>query len=371
MEVGALDYVAVFVGTLALTLFLTPVAVRLAVRRSVLDHPNAIKTQASPVPYLGGLAIVVAFATVVLVAALVRRPAPGFTELGVILALAVALAVVGLLDDLRGLSPWLRLGLEIGAGLVVWATPAGATVFSNNAVDAVVTVVWVVGVTNALNLLDNMDGLSAGVSAIAAGSIFVVAEDNGQFLVATLAIALAACAVGFLRSNFHPARIYMGDAGALFLGFMLAVLALKLEFPEQPKSVSLFVPVLLLGIPLFDTTLVTLNRLRHRRSPMSGGRDHTSHRIVFIGIPVPIAVALIYVASASLGVLAFVVSREARTTAFVLIAWAASIAAMFGALLSAVPVYETSRRQRVMLLKVERDEEPRTVVDPHRGERPA
>jgi UDP-GlcNAc:undecaprenyl-phosphate GlcNAc-1-phosphate transferase len=362
VELGGWDYAAVFVATLLLSLFLTPLAVRIAVRHEIVDRPSAIKAQRSPVPYLGGAAILLAFTIVILGASLVDRPHSGLGELAIILGLAALLALLGLADDLRGLSPWLRLCVEIAAGVVVWATPAGAELFRNDVANLVVTVAWIVGITNAFNLLDNMDGLSAGVAGIAALSIFVLAEDNGQFLVATLAIALAGCAAGFLRSNFHPASVYMGDAGALFLGFLLSVLALKLRFVAEPKIVSFGVPIVVLGVPLFDTLLVTLNRLRHDRSPLSGGRDHASHRLVFVGIPVPVTVVLIYGAAASLGVLGFVLSRQPRTTGLVLLGWVAVIAALLGGLLSAVPVYETSRRRHLMLQEVERH-----VVEPEHG----
>ena len=140
-----------------------------------------------------------------------------------------------MLDDLRGLSPVGAIVAEVAAGLAVWGVGAGVDLFGPGVTDAVVTVVWVVGITNAFNLLDNMDGLSSGVAAIAAGSIFVIAASNGQFLVAALSIGLAGCALGFLRHNFHPATIYMGDAGALFLGFVLAYLGLKLRFDAPDR----------------------------------------------------------------------------------------------------------------------------------------
>ncbi|MCU1486253.1 MAG: Undecaprenyl-phosphate N-acetylglucosaminyl 1-phosphate transferase, partial [Actinomycetia bacterium] len=222
-----------------------------------------------------------------------------------------------------------------------------------------VTVLWIVGVTNAFNLLDNMDGLSAGVAAIAALFVFVMAADNGQFLVATLSVALVGCAGGFLRRNFHPAQIYMGDAGALFLGFTISVLVLKLDFVDQPRSLALAVPVVLLGVPLFDTALVTVNRLLHGRSPLSGGRDHVSHRLVFIGVPVPVAVGLIYMVAGSLGCMALVLSRVDRGSGLILMGWLAVVAAGLGALLSVVPVYETSQRRHLRLQEVARSvEEP-------------
>jgi UDP-GlcNAc:undecaprenyl-phosphate GlcNAc-1-phosphate transferase len=348
------EYPVVFAVTLGLTLVFTPLALRFALRRGALDHPTEIKTQESPVPYFGGAAILAAFCAVVLIASVLHPPASGLGELAVILGLALALGVVGLIDDLRGLSPWIRLVLEIGAGVAVWGTSAGADIFGNDAMNLAITVVWIVGVVNAVNLLDNMDGLSAGVSAIAAMFIFVMAAENGQFLVAVLAIALAGCAAGFLRSNFHPARIYMGDAGALFLGFVLAVMALKLQFVDSPQVVALGVPVLVLGVPIFDTVLVTVNRLVHGRNPLSGGRDHTSHRMVFMGIPVPATVTIVYLGAASLGCLAVVLSRVDRTTGLILLAWISGVAVLVGVLLSLVPVYQTSRRRHLMLQEIER-----------------
>ena len=356
MQLSGLDYLAVFAVTLVVTLFLTPLALRVAVRRGILDRPNEIKAQESPMPYLGGISIVVSFALVVVVAALIDRPHSGLDELLVILGVGVALAVLGLLDDLRGLSPYVRIAGEVAAGVVIWATPASAEVFANDFLNLVVTVGWVLLVTNAMNLLDNMDGLSAGVAAIAAIAVCILAAESGQFLVATLAAGIAGCAAGFLRSNFHPARIYMGDAGALFLGFMLAVLCLKLQFPDAPRVTGLFVPVFVLGVLLFDTTLVTVNRLLHKRSPIVGGRDHTSHRLVFVGISVRVAVSLIYLAALSLGTLAFALARADQTTGIVLIVWVLVLAGFIGTLLSRVPVYETSRRRHLMLQEVVRHE---------------
>ncbi len=214
MTGGGWQYLAVFAVAAALSLVFTPLVLRFAISRAVLDYPGGHKGHADPVPYLGGLAIVGSFAVTVIIAAVVRPPVSGRGELLAVLGLAFLLAIVGLLDDLKGLSPAVRLVVEVAAGLVLWKIGAGVQLFGPGFTDALVTIVWVVGITNAFDLLDNMDGLSSGVAAIAAGSIFVIASQNGQFLVAGLAIGLAGCALGFLRHNFHPARIYMGDAGA-------------------------------------------------------------------------------------------------------------------------------------------------------------
>jgi UDP-GlcNAc:undecaprenyl-phosphate GlcNAc-1-phosphate transferase len=332
-------YASVFAVSAVLSLVLTPFAVTFATKHGLLDRPGAHKAHESPVPYLGGLVLVGAFSLAVLVAALVRPPVSGRDELVVLLVIALGLSVVGLLDDLRGLGVWPRILCEVAAGAGLYAVGAGVQLFQSDAANAIVTIVWVVGITNAFNLLDNMDGLSAGVAAIAAGSILLIAATNGQFLVAGLAAGTAGCAVGFLRHNFHPARIYMGDSGSLFLGVVLAYLAMKLRF-DGSASVTFLVPIMVLGVAIFDTTLVTVCRLAHRRSPFQGGRDHTSHRLVALGIPVPLAVTLIYVVAALFGGVGLLISRVDDVDAYILAGLVVIVCLSLGVLLSRVPVYD-------------------------------
>jgi UDP-GlcNAc:undecaprenyl-phosphate GlcNAc-1-phosphate transferase len=240
---------------------------------------------------------------------------------------------------------------------VVSLDGAGTDLQAGRAFDLVVTVVWVVGITNAFNLLDNMDGLSAGVASIAGLAFAVIAALNGQFLVAALGAGVGGCAAGFLRHNFHPAKIYMGDAGSLFLGYLLAVLGLELKLSATPPVVALFVPMLVLGLPLFDTTLVTVQRLLHGRSPMQGGRDHTSHRLVWVGIPVPVAVCLLYATAVALGWLALLLARLDTLSGLLLIGFVLTCGTFLLGLLSAVPVYDNSKQRQVML-RVVRDHDP-------------
>lgn len=301
MDLGAAGYAAAFTAALLLSGLLTPLVLRVAVRRDALDRPDeAHKSHDTPVPYLGGLAIAAGF-TISIGAATLLAPPANVAEVLVLLGLALGLAVVGLIDDLRGLSAGVRFAAQIAAGLGVWAVGAGTTLMGSEAANLVVTVVWVVGITNAFNLLDNMDGLSAGVAMIAALAFLGIAAANGQFLVAALSAALAGVAAGFLWHNAHPAKIYMGDAGSLFLGFLLAVIGVRLRLVDTPQLLSAFVPILVLGVAIFDTTLVTVDRLRRGVSPLRGGRDHTSHRLVALGLPVPLAVGAIYAAAVVLG----------------------------------------------------------------------
>lgn len=348
------SYAAVLVASLSFTLALTPVAFRVARWRGWLDKPGGHKGHVEAMPYLGGAAMALGFATAVLVGSVVFS-GPTRGELATIIVAAMVLSVVGLIDDIRhGIGPGIRVAFETVAALVVWRVGSGVDLFPNAGLNALITVLWIVGITNAFNLLDNMDGLSAGVAAIAASFFFLLAATNGQYLVATLAVGLAGCAVAFLRHNFHPARIYMGDCGSMFLGFLVAVLGIKLRFVDAPRIVGLFVPVLVLSVAIFDTTLVTCARLVHRRSPFIGGQDHTSHRLASIGLPVRVAVAVIYASAVGSGWLALVLVRADHVQGLILISFVVVVWTAFGIALGLVPAYETSTREQVVLTRVPR-----------------
>jgi UDP-GlcNAc:undecaprenyl-phosphate GlcNAc-1-phosphate transferase len=301
---AVLEYVAIMIGSALLTVLLVPLALRLALRRGGSAEPPAD----SAAPLLGGAAIVTAFSLVVFALALVSPPATGIAQLAVVLTCAVTLALVGLLDDLRHVRAGLRLLAIAGAAAVLWLADVRIELFPVEALNFALTVLWIVGITTAFNLLDNIDGLSAGVAGLGGLAFAVIAIMNDQYSVAALSAALAGCSLGFLRHNYFPARIRMGDAGSLFLGLLLAVLGIKLRF-EAPTGVTFLVPILVLGVAIFDTTLVVLTRIAAGRSPFQGGRDHTSHRLVAAGLPVPAAVAILYAAAFALGWLGVVASR--------------------------------------------------------------
>lgn len=362
MELGGWSYLGAFVASLAMALVFTPLALRVALKRQVLDRPGDYKVQDSPVPYLGGVAIVVAFSATVLIATALSPPPSGVREVAIALGLAVLLSFVGLGDDLLNFPPAPRFIIQIAAAAVIWWSGVGVYLFHSPILDGLLTILWIVGITNAFNLLDNMDGLSAGIAAIASATFFLLAILNGQVAVAGLSIALCGCALGFLRSNFHPARIYMGDAGSLFFGFMLAVIGIKLRF-DAPVEITFMVPVLVLGVPILDTSLVVASRLAHRLNPFTGGRDHISHRLVFVGLPVRSAVALIYAAGIGLGWLAVVMSRLDVATGFILMGFVVAVAVFAAVMLSLVPVYEHSRRRHMMLMEVVPHEEPTEPVE--------
>lgn len=345
-------YAGAFAVAFALSIGITPLVRAFAHRKAIIDNPGGHKGHVNPTPYLGGVAMLIAFAAAVAFGATISESASPRGELYLVLCIAAALALIGLLDDLKDLGPLVRLLCEVGAAGVLWSNDVRVEAFPHQWMNLAATIVWVVGIVNALNLLDNMDGLSSGVTVIGAGWFATIAAANGQYLVAVLAAAVVGCAAGFLWHNFHPATIYMGDAGALFLGFMLAYLGLKLRF-GGPESTTALVPIIVLAVPIFDTALVTISRVRHGRSPFLGGRDHVSHRLVQLGLPVRVAVILIYLAAIALGAGGYAVSRLEENPGFVVVGTVIAIGLAMAYLLSHVQVYADDTATRRADRKVE------------------
>lgn len=335
----ALSYAGILIGSAAMSLLLTPRAMLLAVQRGLFDRPGGHKSHTDPVPYLGGLAIVAAFVAATGAAVALAPPPARVGEPFVILGLGMAIAFLGFLDDVKGLPRMLRLTIEVGAAAALYVFVEGVQLFDWPALNIAVTVLWVVGITNGVNLLDNMDGLAAGVAVIAASWFFAIAALNGQHLVASLAIGLAGCALGFLKYNRYPARIYMGDAGSLFLGFALAATGIKLRF-DAPVDTTFFVPVLVLGVVILDTTLAVVGRIWRGENPLNGGRDHLSHRLVSLGMRVPSAVMTIHVAAVVVGGLALIMSHLNRGAASLLMGLVIALGLLLVVLLARMPVDE-------------------------------
>ncbi|HUS17370.1 MAG TPA: MraY family glycosyltransferase [Chloroflexia bacterium] len=309
-----LRYTVIMLSAVAIVLFVTPLVRSAATRFGVTDIPSARKVHANPVPLLGGAAIWLGF-----VGSLVLFDTAQFVQqFGSIIAGATLASLVGLWDDRWGMKPLFKLvGQIVAAGLMV-AFGTSVQFLHNDLLNMAVTVLWVVGITNALNLMDNMDGLAGGIASWAAFFFFLLALTTGQRLLAPLALALAGACIGFLYYNFKPGHIFMGDTGSLFLGFMLAAVGIKLRFPLlydpisgtpiDHQSVTWMVPLLVLGLPIFDTTLVTISRLRRRLPITRGGRDHVSHRLVALGATRREAVLILYLTASLLGIAAFAVT---------------------------------------------------------------
>lgn len=266
-------YTIAFLVPVAATLLLTPVAVRAARRFGLLDRPGGHKAHGGATPYLGGVAV----AAGLLVIGAATAGTNG--ELMTILAGALVLGAVGLVDDVRTVPPLVRLLIEAAVGASLWFVGVRAGILDTAIVDLPITVLWVVAVVNAFNVIDNMDGLAAGVAAASALGIASIAALEGDYLVGGFAFAVAGASIGFLRYNLPPASIFLGDAGSMLLGALIAALTLKLDLDVQPDAARLTAVVLLVAVPLFDLSLVMVARLARRRPIWLGGTDHSSHRL--------------------------------------------------------------------------------------------
>lgn len=291
-----------FVG-FATSLALTPLTRRLALRLGVIDKPARRKLHPDSKPMMGGLAIYLALA----LALLLFSPARHIAALAAVLAGAALLALLGLLDDRYDLTWRHKAPVMLLAAAGIVATGVKMTLVGNDWLDVPLTLLWVFTITNAVNYLDNMDGQSAGSTAIAAFFFLIIAWSQHLSLVSLLAAAVLGSALGFLVYNFNPSSSFMGDMGALPLGFILAVLAIKLQF-DQPFSLRWFVPLFVLALPVFDVNLVTWTRIFEGRSPAEAGMDHSSHRLMSLGLGQRQTLALIFAFCVLFGLLATLLS---------------------------------------------------------------
>jgi UDP-GlcNAc:undecaprenyl-phosphate GlcNAc-1-phosphate transferase len=296
----------VFAGALLIAFGATPLARKIAPRLGVMDQPNPRKVHAQPMPLLGGAAIVVAS----IVALLLFQDHFEIQQLIGIFFGAALVSLLGIVDDRWGLRPLLKLLGQIFAAVILIVSGVQVQALPFAWLNILVTLVWIVGITNAFNLLDNMDGLSGGVAAVAAAFFTLMAALTNQTYVGALSAALLGAAIGFLVYNFNPASIFMGDTGSLFLGFMLAAIGIKLRFPENVTFVTWMVPILVLGLPIFDTTLVFISRLRRGQNPLTTpGKDHVSHRLVALGFTTREAVMIHYLVGVAFGMIAIFVTH--------------------------------------------------------------
>jgi len=315
-------FIAAFFIALAITLAGLPWVRRAALALNLVDVPSQRKAHRTPMPLLGGVGI---FLGAILAVLVIYRGEPEPTVLGVLLATTVV-ALTGLIDDYRPLPAWAKLTGQLAGCLILIAFGIRVRLPLPEVVNYAITLLWLVGITNAINFLDNMDGLSAGIAAVIAAFILLLALANGQFLVAALSAALLGACLGFLRYNFPPARIFMGDVGSLFLGFLLAVMGIQLRFPDNSNFVTWMVPVFLFGLPIFDMTLVVVSRLRRGLSPNTAGRDHTNHRLVRLGFSPREAVLILYLFCGVLGMMALYITQASIVEGYLVGGIAAALA---------------------------------------------
>jgi UDP-GlcNAc:undecaprenyl-phosphate/decaprenyl-phosphate GlcNAc-1-phosphate transferase len=322
----------------ALGLVLTLVCERAAPRLGLVARPTADRWHRTVVPMMGGVAIVLGTVLPTLVAASSNR------NLVILTVTALAMAVVGFVDDVRRLNAQAKLLAQIVLSAVLLLFGLELQLTGSRLVDVFITLFWLVGITNAFNLLDNMDGLAATIAIVVASFRLLFAYSDGDTAGMQVTAAFIGAVAAFLVRNFPPAKIFMGDAGSLFVGFFLAGLSLVSSDRAYSRGVAavLVIPVLLLLIPIFDTAFVTLTRLLAGRSPAVGGRDHTSHRLVAIGLSERRAVLLFAVLSAASGGVALFSYRVGLAQAVVLLALLVIGLVLLGIHLSRVRVVHTS-----------------------------
>jgi UDP-GlcNAc:undecaprenyl-phosphate GlcNAc-1-phosphate transferase len=309
-----MNYILIFATALVLSLIFTPVAIWLAPKIGAVDIPkDGRRMHSKPMPRFGGMAIFVGSMTAI-GAFLSSDP----RILGVLLG-GLCIYGLGVFDDLKGSPAKVKLAGQIVCASIVFAYGIRIQFVTNHFGDGhsylvgitgyLITVVWIVGITNTVNLIDGLDGLASGVSAIASLAIAYTAYIHGMVEVAMAMLAITGGALGFLPYNFHPAKIFMGDSGSLYLGFMLATLSIMGPV-KGATIVATIVPVLVLGIPIFDTAFAILRRLVNRRPIMEADKGHLHHRMMAVGLGQRRTVLMIYGISAVMGIAAILYSRD-------------------------------------------------------------
>lgn len=309
------QFFLIFITALLFSMLATPLARRLALATGVVDVPSHRKVHSEPIPLLGGAAIYGAFVIALL---LFGGRAEIRQTIGIILG-ATSVSIIGMIDDAYGVRPSLKLLGQIAAAGIVVISGLRVHLVPWESVNIILTLFWFAAISNALNLLDNMDGLSGGIAAVAAAHFLLLAALNGQYLVGVLSAALLGACIGFLRYNFNPASIFMGDTGALFIGFVLAAVGVKLRFTNTYVVTWMIPPVVLL-VPIFDTSLVIVSRLRRGKNPFTTpGKDHLSHRLVALGFTRREAVLLCWLIASSAGMIAVFLTQAPIQGAYLIV----------------------------------------------------
>ena len=314
MNLVGRDYALIIFAFFAIVGLLTPVFRRVAISMNILDAPSEQhKTHTLAIPYLGGVAIIVGTLIVVYSALLFRDVKPSFYLLSSsVLIPAFLMGIMGLIDDIKKLEPGPRFLMQNMSALITsffivkgntFGSPTGSKV-----VDLMISMVWIVGITNSINFFDNVDGGASVTILFTSATLTFLTWNSQQVLLSALAATIFGSVSGFFVWNRPPARIYMGDAGSLFLGMLIASFTIRLDPTPINKWASLSVPLLLLAVPCIDTSVAVLSRLRRRISPFQGGRDHLSHRILRLGFSKRQTLLILGTYSALFSAIAIVVS---------------------------------------------------------------
>jgi UDP-GlcNAc:undecaprenyl-phosphate GlcNAc-1-phosphate transferase len=287
-----------------ITMFVTPLSIQLAHRFQLVDYPNSAPHKVHQTPAAKGGGFVIAFVVFLLS---IFSDTLQITDVRAILIASVVILIFGIWDDAKGLSAPLKLTGQILATIILIGQGIQIRMFGDQVIlNLGLTLFWIVGITNAFNLVDSMDGLAVGLAAIASTFFLFVTIDASQLHLTYMSTILLGSCIGMFYYNTTPARTFLGDAGAQFLGFMLATLAMAYTPPGLPQPSSWFVPILLLGVPILDTTLVVVSRLRRGEPIYKAGQDHVYHRLTQLGMSPAQAVVTMHVAALLVGSLAFV-----------------------------------------------------------------
>lgn len=352
-------YILPFIIGLIATLIITPFVKKLAFRMGAVDTPNERKVHTNIMPRLGGLAIYLG------VVASVWWMVDDYKEIAAIMVAATIVVITGVIDDRVELKPIYKLlGQVIAAVIVIYFGVqmefihlpfSGSDTFDFGVLTIPISIIWIVGVTNSINLMDGLDGLASGVTAIATATMLILAIMMGNVPVILLASALLGSLIGFLFFNFHPAKIFMGDSGSLFLGFMMAVLSL-LGF-KQATFASLILPILILGVPLSDTIFAILRRLANNRPISSPDKQHLHHCLINMGLSHRTTVLVIYGISAFFGASAILLSRVTLWVEIIVLALLVLILTLGAEMIGIIsgkykPVTNFFKRSRDAILRV-------------------
>ena len=331
MTITDFQYFLLFVLTFAVVGFLTPVMRKVAITKKIYDAPTAAhKTHKEPVPYLGGVAIIIGVVLISYGVAIINGfTGENFLLMTSVLAPAIILGAIGLWDDMRKLRPAPRLLIQSAAGLfTAWILISQDTIgnpTNSTIIDALITSIWVVGICNSINFFDNLDGGAAGTVAVTSSALFILGFQGQQFMIAALSAVTAGATIGFLLWNKSPARIYMGDAGALFLGVLIATLTIRLHPDTDVMWTSLATPVLLLAVPILDTSVAVISRIKRGISPFQGGHDHLSHRLIRGGLSRRTAAFSLWGLSGFFALCAIAIPRTSQNLEQIIVAVAALV----------------------------------------------
>ena len=300
MKIFIWQYFELGIASFVVVGVLTPIVRRFAINKAIYDLPNAEhKSHAHPIPYLGGVAIIIGTISVSYFALFLKE----FTKKNLaletsVLAPALVLGLVGLWDDFKNLRPGPRLLVQTIAGvftaIFLIETHTVGVPTEHVWLDGLITLLWIVGVCNSINFFDNVDGGAAGTVAISSIALAYLGYKGNQYFIAALATVVVGSMIGFLLWNRSPARIYMGDAGALFLGVLIASLTIRFHPQADMKWISFSTKILLLAVPILDTSVAVISRVSRNISPFQGGKDHLSHRLMRLGLSRPTAVIVLW-----------------------------------------------------------------------------